>query len=49
MIALAVQTDNGPAVEVVLILCTNTDSSKRYDIYDHNKKVVLLNHYVFVG
>lgn len=29
MIALAIQTDSGPVVEVVLILCTNIDSSKR--------------------
>lgn len=38
MIALAIQTDSGPVVEVVLILCTNIDSSKRYDIYGHNEK-----------
>ena len=38
MIALAIQNDSGPAVDVVLILCTNIGSSKRYDIYDHNEK-----------
>ncbi|KAL4028957.1 hypothetical protein IC575_012175 [Cucumis melo] len=52
MIALAIQTDSGPVVEVVLILCTNIDSSKRnrygigYKVLVHHEEKCLFQSFM---
>ncbi|XP_038890095.1 DNA polymerase zeta catalytic subunit isoform X2 [Benincasa hispida] len=52
MIALAIQTDSGPIVEVVLIFCTNIDSSKRnrdgigYNVLVHHEEKSLFRSFM---